>query len=283
MQYPVESLKSHIVNAVGDAKPGISGSDLMDVVRTTFPEFAALDYGCVNLRDFIRRLVPEVVPIGRRGMDYVYALAGEGNAPVSSIWPKSPSNAGQSAEVSIWKTFASPSGVFKLLANKDTGRLCVCPPGAAYPDGFSVEVPPLPAEKHIEIATDYIATLSDEGQKERLRQYLDKPQWWMPFYQAIQKENLAADWNAARRKRIVAELRSALTAAGVPVGGLEAQLTDRIVTPLKRSEIARQLPGTVRSSLNLRTIATAIVQNMSITELRELRVSLGDVFDALER
>src|ERR1022692_4107444 len=163
MQYPVESLKSHIVNAVGDAKPGISGSDLMDVVRTTFPEFAALDYGCVNLRDFIRRLVPEVVPIGRRGMDYVYALAGEGNAPVSSIWPKSPSNAGQSAEVSIWKTFASPSGVFKLLANKDTGRLCVCPPGAAYPDGFSVEVPPLPAEKHIEIATDYIATLSFEG------------------------------------------------------------------------------------------------------------------------
>ena len=282
MKYPVESLKSHITNTVGAAKQGVLGTDLMTAVRANFPEFAPSDYGCTNLRDFIRRLVPEVVPSGRRGMDYVYAFGREGDVPVSPTSEKAPGDIPPSTELSVWKTFSNPNGVFKLYANKEDGRLCVCPPRATPPDGFSVEVPPLSAEKHIEIAKDYIVSLSDEAQRDRLRQFLDKPQWWVPLYHAIQKENLAADWNVVRRKRIVMELRDALTAAGVPVGGLEAQLVDRIRTTPKPVAVARQLRGAVRSDLNLRAIAATIIQNMSLAELRELRVSLGDVFDALE-
>jgi hypothetical protein len=267
MLYPVESLNSHIAKTVGATKLGISGTDLMAAVRASYPEFAPSDYGSVNLRDFVRRLVPEVVPTGRRGMDYVYGVAREGDVPVATTWEKAPGNAPAPADLSVWKTFSSPNGVFKLYANKEDGRLCVCPPGAAPPpDGFSVEVPPLSAEKHIEIAKDYIESLSDDAQKERLRQYFDKPQWWIPFYQAIQKENLAADWNVIRRKRIVTEFRDALTAAGVPVGGLEAQLVDRIRTTPKPLAVARQLQGAVRPGLNKRTIAATIIQNSANCE-----------------
>lgn len=150
------------------------------------------------------------------------------------------------------------------------------------PEWLFCRDPPLSAEKHIEIAKDYVSALSDETQKDRLRQHLDKPQWWIPFYQAIQRENLAAEWNAIRRRRIVTEFREALTAAGVPVEGLEGQLVDRIRTTPKSSPMARKPLGTVPQGLNLRTIAATIVQNMSLAELRELRVSLGNVFDALE-
>src|SRR5258708_7662268 len=147
MQYPVESLKSHIASTVGSTKQGISGTDLMAAVRAAFPEFAPSDYGCSNLRDFIRRLVPEVVAAGRRGMDYSYALAQEGGLPVSPMLDKAPLNDLRSSELSAWKTYSSPNGLFKLYANKVDGKLCVRPPGAAHPGDFSMEIPPLSAEK----------------------------------------------------------------------------------------------------------------------------------------
>jgi hypothetical protein len=283
MPYQVETLKSYILSTVGKM-PGITGTALADAVRESFREFMPSDYGSVNLRDFIRRNVPDVAPVGRRGMDYTYAVAQDGDTSISSSPEVAIRNDARPMELSAWKTFSNPNGVFKLHANKEDGKLCVCPPGAAPPDGFSVAVPPLSAEKHVEFARNYVDSLSDGAQMERLRQYLDKPQWWAPFYQAVQKENLSAAWNAARRRWIVAELRDTLTAAGVPVDGLEAQLTDRPRATATRSlATARPAPRPNRPANDLRSIAVTIIQNMSIAELRALRVNLGDVFDALER
>jgi hypothetical protein len=285
VQYPTETVVAHIEDIVRTAQRGVLGTDLMSSVRIKFDGFLPAEYGALNLRDFIQRFVRGVVPIDRRGMDYLYGVPQSAGDAVAAPARESPLAADQSSDSSIWKTFASPSTVYRLYANKETGKLIAHAPGASPPDSSWVQIPSMTREKHIAVAKEFINTLGDEGQKERLARSFDQPQWWVSFYESIKAEGLAAPWNAIRRKRVIEELTAALESAGVPPKdaasqiALEQRSAPRIAPRPIRSVVA--MPS-VRSSPRLKTVAERIVQNMSLAELRSLRVRLGDVFDALD-
>lgn len=278
MQYPTESIAAHVVTLVRTANRGVLGTDLMSAIRLQFDGFAPADYGSVNLRDFIRRFVPEVEPAGRKGMDYLYAIrTGVGSPPVPDGQPQPQV---RSLDVSVWKTFASPNSLFKLYAQRADGKLVVVPPGGGPPEGEWVQIPSMSPEKHILIAKDFTDSLTDPAQKARLQELLSRPQWWDVFYQAIQSEGLAPAWNSIRRKRILAELKEALESAGLRTDLVDSQVVQHRTAP--RTLPGRSLASLPRSKPTIKMLAEKVLQNMSVSEVRNLRVRLGDVFDAIE-
>ncbi len=138
-------------------------------------------------------------------------------------------------------------------------------------------------ERHLEIAKTYVDSLADEGQRERLKQPFSESQWWVRFYDAVKTEGLTQPWNAFRSRAIRTELRRALDTAGISAAKVEAQILAK-ARPSLRPAVAQRPTATVsRSAPQVRVVAAALIQNMSIAELRSLTVRLGDVLDALDR
>ncbi len=52
----------------------IIGSALAPLVKRAFPEFDPVQFGCLNLRDFLRRYVKDVFESGRSGSDVLYSV-----------------------------------------------------------------------------------------------------------------------------------------------------------------------------------------------------------------
>jgi len=271
------------------------GSQLMEAIKKEFEGFQPIDYGATSLRDFLNRFVPEVEPVGKQGMDSIYALGTrrEGITNADSVPGTSPpvseSKAISGPDSSIWKTFASPNTPYRLFANKQTGGLEVRRPGAPPPGDEWVNIPSMPAQEHLELAREYLAHV-DEGLRARLEATLAHPRWWVPFYAEILECRCTASWNDLRRRHIVSALKKALEGRGIPSDSVEAQLRAKNVGTQPQppgSSDSRLVPfgptPARKPRIELRHLAAAIVSGMSVGELRELRVRLGDVFDALER
>jgi hypothetical protein len=182
----------------------------------------------------------------------------------------------------IWRTFASPRTAYRLYGDPTTGKLIVLPPGGEAPGDSWREVPHLSAEKHVEIAGDFVGTLSTDLAS-RLKDQFKTTEWWLPFYDEVKRLGLVVQWNNFRREHILEQMRSVLAEIGVPATHLPNETT----TVSRRPPIPSNLRGssstaTDQGTAELRRIASAIVRNMSARDLRELPVRLGDVLDVLE-
>ena len=179
-------------------------SILADQIRLKFPEFQPSAHGSTNLRSFLQNHIPDVVPLGRKGMDNLYGL--KSTASEAAIAPTSFSNKPQD-QLSIWKTISSPNSPFKLFAKRDDGNLIVCPPGISPPEGYE-QVNPVSEEKNRGIAQEYINSLSDETQRAELLRTFDSPLWWIPFYQTTRKYKILWNWMNMRRIKSAKQLGS---------------------------------------------------------------------------
>lgn len=233
-------------------------------------------------------------------MDYVYALVKlneteEGGARRE----KESAGIGEgSYGASIWKTFASPSSEFALYGHRESGTLVACSIGVTPPGASWVRVPPLPSEAHAAIAIEFIENLVEDRHKQALRAYLERPQWWFSFYEAVKALGMGPAWNALRRTRIMSHLVKSLDELGIPSAGAEAQIREQqreeqkratAKTPPMSSDSEKILgPAAVGTQgkparMDIRLIAERLVGRMSLSELRSLRVTLGDVFDVLDK
>jgi len=287
MESPV-ALSAYIVTVLQEAAThSATGTQLRAVLELKFPGFVPAKYQCTNLRDFIRRHVPGVGEAGRKGMDYLYTLgtplAGAISEPPSGPAETQPSPAGHPAPLSedaaVWRTFASPRTAYTLYGDPETGRLIVVPPAGKPPDAPWRLIPSCSQEKHVEMAREFIKSLSDPSQQELLSQWFGRPQWWISFYRTVQQLRLSLEWNAFRRSRIIDELKTALMRVGVPPVNLpKVEITRE---PKHTLTAVASSPGKEEETEKLRRVAAAVINNMSAAELRALTVRLGDVLDAL--
>lgn len=109
----------------------ILGTDLNLLVKQKHPDFNAAVLGFRNLRDFIRKNVSEVFEARRSGGDIVYGLVRskkdarqESPVPTGSSMSIGASEEPR-VEKSVWKTFVSPSGPYRLYINRDSGEFRV--------------------------------------------------------------------------------------------------------------------------------------------------------------
>ena len=184
----------------------ISGSNLGALIRVQFPDFQPTNYGCRNLREFIANFLPGIVEVGRSGMDCLYSrtplvplpphdAVSAANSAFPSLGAKSP--------VAIWKTFASPRTSYRLYGNAKTGELRVLFGGPANLDEPWKLIPSCTAEKHVEIARDFVKSIKDGNQAERLGACIGQPDWWLDFYRRTTELGVVEQWSSFRRGRFL--------------------------------------------------------------------------------
>lgn len=273
----------------------LAGSQLRTLLNFEFPGFKPEIYGCANLRQFVTQHVPAVGELGRAGADLVYGMnppeqivtlpATNANASTSAIETQAtPQAPAPEVEVfldpSVWKTFASPSARYKLFGNSQTGDLQVVPPGGQIPTSPWIRIPPCSESTHLQIAKEFISTLSEESHRLSLGDELGKPRWWDAYFLRAQQLGLLDSWGVFRRHRLTREFESTLKSLGIPsVPYPETPPRSRPATRLRGVGL-RPIPAGSEIS-KLRGLAVSAVQQMSIAELRALMLPLGYVADGL--
>jgi hypothetical protein len=267
----------------------LPGSVLAVLVKQAYPRFQPCEYGCIKLRDFIKRHVPRVIETGRSGADIVYGMrvqtsdSGPGPDAEQSRSPASHEGIGENLptlETSIWKTFTSPSGIFRLFGNTQTGELAVVGPNTLAPGAPWVQVPSCSSVALLQMAKDFIDTVTDDLQKQVLSRVLNSPAWWRAFLPAAIQLGLGRAWSSFRRRRILSEFSSILTRLGVPYK-LASQRPSAAVLPKTRFTPSFASPSNPSSEALIRRLALGAVQKMSVVELRALNLPLGYVLDQL--
>jgi hypothetical protein len=273
----------------------LSGTDLAQFLKFAFPGFSPFAYGVPKLRVFVERYVPGIAPIGRSGGDFLYGVrspqASEQqtettvvSVPAASSGP-SPHPGMSTASVShqLWKSFSSPNSLWHIYANTETGDIQVIAPGNPGLSAPWVVIPPLPAEAHVQVARSFIATLSDEKQRNALQSLLLQPRWWDRIYSVSLQLGLLRDWQFHRRREILKAFSEALRSASIPV----RQTLSTQSTPLQPIS-ERTLPQDAEHAKpgkdeRLRRAVISAVERMSISELRTLSIPVGYLADELRR
>ena len=272
------SLVSYISRLVSEAQPKpITGGQLAARVKVNFPDVNFSQFGCKNLRDFIKKQIPEVSERGQVGMDVLYGVRVQ-QAEMFEVASSEPTPAsdlraplGQLlTNPRIWKTFASPESPYRLFISS-SGTIRVIRPGES-PDTAGHEVPPISAETLLAIAKDFVSGLP-QTQQEILLRTMTELKWWVPYFELISTLGLRMRWVSFRRRRIVEEFERALSK-------VTSQLTPTVLSVQPQEPNLGSIAPS-QSDSNIRRVAAFAVQRMSDAELRALNLPLGHVLDAL--
>ena len=275
----------------------LTGHQLKMFVTAQHPDFNAGMYSCKNLREFIKRFVPDLLELGNAGMDVRYGLERPALPPASSVSETVPvtaigvnstvDDAQASAKAAthpsaplhillsnprVWKTFASPTSPYRILLHDSTGQMRVLGTFDQAPGPDWKVVSPISGETLLAIAKEFVAGLPPD-QQEPLTATLDAPKWWLPFFEVLQTIGLKTRWIMFRRRRIAEEFERAVS--HTPVAGK----TDG-VTPALGPYGEPQQPEPPLLSVPKRVTLSA-VQKMTDAELRLLHLPLGYILDAL--
>ena len=327
-----EDIATSLAKIVAESESAqITGAKLGSEIKSIFPQFQPFEYGCVSLRDFIRKHAPSISEIGNAGGDILYGVGevstvqnkasfvgrsiqderdrmknAAGTLGESTTGPTQPIS-DETAELSsarnvdeeesvrvdsnVWKTFSSPSTYFKLFANPSTNEFRVISHAERFPELPWIEIPSCTAEKHIQIAKDFVERLSDPVQKSALNYWIGNPNWWFKFFDIASKLGLSSEWSTFRGARVNSELREALRAAGLRLQSFPFSAATTVGTqqpnPSRLSNPIRSVDRTLSSAPlvdhdRIRRVAAAVVRQMSESELRNLSLPLGRVLDSLE-
>jgi hypothetical protein len=271
------SVVSFIIRLINEAHPSpIAGGQLSARVKAFFPEFYPSQFSCRNLREFIRNHVPEVVEVGRAGMDVIYGPRAQQGELFTAPTTESRPAADRSGPLGqlltnprIWKTFTSPETPYRLYL-VSPGLVRVLRPEET-PDTSWERIPPVSADALLRIAKDFISELPG-SQQELLIRTLDQPRWWFPYFDLLGTLGLKMRWVFYRRRRITEEFERALAAVSPRLQAPEATQTPAGPRPVSRETEAQH---------SLRHIAASAIQRMTDSELRALNLPLGYVLDAL--
>jgi hypothetical protein len=255
------------------------GSSLAVLLKRGYPDFRPEDFGCRNLREFIRRYAKEIFEEGKKGTDVLYSAAllpAIGDASnrqqeFTKIASVPQFTRRQNIDTAVWKTFVSPGAPYRIYANSDTGELRVVPTHHTAPVGMWIIVPSCPPETHVEIAKEFVEGLADEAIKTQLTKILGLSTWWEHFFFSARNFGVERQWSAFRRRRLHSEFEKELKRLNIPLSA----------PPPVPSAVADKTESAIASEddSRIRTIATAIIRRLPVSDLREVWLPLGYVLD----
>jgi hypothetical protein len=273
--------------ALADESPNgtITGGRLSELLKHHFPGFTLAAYGAKNLRAFIRdHLSGKLDEIGVVGTDIVYGLPGA--SPPSQAKPISPAPTTHSPGTitqDVIRVFKSPNAPFELHANRETGEIRVVAKNTALSEPWG-RIKPASPDTLQQIVRDFVSNLP-EAHRASLIPILDEYPWWPKFSIYLQEKNLYGQWAAFKGMQLRAKLEAELRGLGV----LHADVPDTTLAEEKKLHIpTTPRPGVVSGLVpslheELRDVIVRVVQSLPISELRGLRLPVGDVYDALKQ
>jgi len=255
----------------------VHGSRLSAALKGRFPSFSPADFNSRSLREFIATHVTDVVVTGRSGMDVVYGLGGAASTVPLATAPLP-------AEVDFWRVWVSPNSPHALAVDRTGTEIRAISRREPVSSG-QLRVDPVGVDAHREVAKAFLSNVPLPLQ-ERLRAVLisSSETWWRDWLREIRGTGKLVEWNAFRRRQL-----EDLLAARLRDAGLTEVAAERVLE-LVRERHASAGPHPRRAPLGLyapddvaaiRRVVTEAAQHMSVSELRELRLPLGLVLDAL--
>lgn len=242
----------------------IKGADLARELRRRVPSWKPGDFAVANLREFVGRFVKSVHVSGRSGMDLWYEPLAEQGA------------LREATGLDFWRIWASPKSPYALALTEREGNVKpITRDSSPAPGVFILE--PSSTECHLQIARDFLR--DNEVDSPTLTNAIDavSPHWWQRWYSEIKKVGLASSWNEYRREKLEAELKKAISAIALSEGAAMNAIR-QIVTDSWGKEAEKNSKD--RSS-DLRRAVIQAIERMSEEELRELRLPVGLVADAM--
>jgi hypothetical protein len=267
----------------------LSGSQLSAMLTAHRPDFVPLKYEARNLREFMRANVPQVYESARQGLDIIYSLVPPSPPqPIVETTPASfpvdhTSEGDNTSQITthprLWKLFVSPNAPYRLFVNPDSLAFLEQTPEEGPPEPPWVQLPPCAPAHHLQIAKDFLPSIDDAYARAKLTHITEHERpWWVPFFAAARAFGLERRWIEHRGRRLGAELARTLSAIGVPPDKI------RYLRQLENSRRAnapadQRARGDAESTL--RRVALSVISRMSDADLRELKLPLGEVVDAL--
>jgi hypothetical protein len=266
-----QEVATRIVDLLGSAvNRQMTGVRLGVEIRNAFPYFSPTLYRCKNLRQFITMRVPLVKELGQSGPDVLYGLAGE-EGPAPTRW-KVPTPA--------WRTFTNPHPRYALYANPGTFQLTTFHPTACVEAPW-VRVPSSTEEAHVQIARDFIATVPELLQQP-LEKALLESKWWFAFVLEARQAGLYQQWSVFRHRELWKLLLSTLD--GLP-GGQQPSTPpadlQASTNPGSRVTGVSPQPLSTGADARLRQVVLTVIGKMATEDLKQLRLPVGDVLDAI--
>jgi hypothetical protein len=211
-------------------------------------------------------------------------------------------------EPNLWAVFASPGLLQQIILDRTTGRIFSQPQGIPVSDQ-QIAIPPVDREEFRGIAENFLNIVPADV-KEDLRSILDRPEFIYQNWISLLREKYPSHhhrWGLHRVQAIIDLFRKRLQATGIPQDQAEATV-GRLVADqsatfkerlLARSRLAwqdasapipswqepprpRRPPGVDKQEGpgDLRAVIKLAIDELSLTELRQLRIPLGAIIDA---
>ena len=246
----------------------LTGSRLSLHLRTHEAEWSPKAHGASTLAEFLEKSVPAVTVVRRSGLDPVYGLAAQ------------PADA---APEDFWRIWSNPNSTSTLEIHSDSGEIRVVAKRApAEPNWIRLTAPD--AEKHRQIARDFIGFQFPAGEASLAAEITQDPAWWQGWFKQIKKLKLARSWTDFKRTRLLAAYEAAQPAGLADAAAKRAMSTmRRLAIPggdLQQVLTQRSDAATVTE---LRRIAMLTIEEMSEEDLSKLRLPLGLVLRAIRR
>ncbi len=267
----------------------IMGSALAPLVKRAFPGFDPVQFGCLNLRDFLRRYVKDVFESGRSGSDVLYSVlrlptVGETSAreqEFEAITRMPVPRTSSAIDRPVWKTFVSPAGKFRAYGNRETGDLMITLGSEAAPESPWVQIPPCSPAVHLQIAKDFVAGLGEGSTKVELGKILCLNSWWEPFFVTTRSLGIQKPWASFRRRNLHVEFRKSLQGLGIPFATNPARSAPPPLTTDALTNVTS--PAGTGDEAFARQIAIEIIQRLPLSDLREVWLPLGSFVDELKK
>jgi hypothetical protein len=293
--HSVEAIASRVTEYIqSQPTKTVPGTQIAQFLRFAFPGFTPYGYGTPKLHQFLYRFVRDVMPVGKSGGDVVYGIRAsqlELNIEKNVASPPTARETSFSLDAQttgmnrqLWKSFSSPSSLWVIFANTETGQIEVIPPGGSKLALPWIVIPPCPADKHRQIAERFVASQSDEKRREGLNAILSQPRWWDQMYAATLQMGILRDWQVFRRREILKLFSEALAETKIPAKPRLPIYSNPPLTLQSQSSAAgAEQPRPVDEEELLRRAVISVVQKMSISELRNLAIPVGNLMDELRR
>ncbi|QLQ29613.1 MAG: hypothetical protein HZT39_16520 [Pseudoxanthomonas sp.] len=249
----------------------LSGAQLTQRLKEKWSDWSPQRFGSKTLRSFITENLPEFTELGRAGLDPIYGVP--------------PAATQQAAlEGNLWRAWSSPKSPYAVVVAVATGTAKLVAVGGDVGDQ-EIKLSSPDSDFHREIARDFLKIQFPGVASDLVPLITNNPQWWQQWVKEIRKRGISASWGQFRFHRLLSSFEKALDEHQLSPSARDAAVIQLRSALEGEVEPARKVEGAAASSRlhELRRVAIAVVESLSEEELRELKLPLGLMVDAMRR
>lgn len=285
-----ESVRTKILDLIRQApSQRINGASLGALLRHQLVGFRPTDFN-KTLKEFISTTLPQV-HIKSVGNAVIYSLdeivepaLGPATSDQASKQVEEPSVSSIATAWlprDFWYAFTTSGSKKAIHVHTVTGQAKLEKRGAEPLPGWTL-IQPLTASAHRDIATRFSPNIP-ETDRARIDGYIGAEiGWWRRHFEALRALGVEEDYRKFHSDEVLKQLsRTIKEQLG---SGVKMWISKNSTKDDDNTETAPPNGSldTKRFAVpNVRDLAVRVVQNMSMAELRRIRVTLGDVLDSL--